>query len=192
MNRIKLIGLLIVMSVACNTYAQPIRKTYFGIGLFTSANSSLITFAYIYTTNGKVTGAEVIRRDRFVYTALGHWPHPANLDRENLFEKFGVDSVFLLKSESNKILGYYAPVFEQLWKIKFYEHPFEFDTPGWSQGQYKPSLYQKEFLKKEYGIDNILSEYIYGDSLFKLLRDVQNPLWIEQYRFVTKDTTKAP
>ena len=192
MNRIKLIGLLIVLGVASSTFAQPIRKTYFGIGLFTSANSSLITFAYIHTTDGKVTGAEVIRRDRFVYTALGHWPHHANLKRENLFEKFGVDSVFLLKSESNKILGYYAPVFDQLWKIKFYEHPFEFDTPGWSQGQYKPSLYQKEFLKKEYGIDNILSEYIYGDSLFKLLRDVQNPLWVNEYRFVTKDTTNAP
>lgn len=180
------------MSISSMSLAQPIRKTYFGIGLFTGAHSSLVTFAFISTTNGKVTGAEIIRRDRFIYTALGHWPGAANLQRENLFEKHDVDSVFLLKSESNKILGYYAPVFEQLWKIKFYEHPFEFDSRGWSQGQYKPSLYQKEFLRKEYGVQNILSEYIYGDTLFKLLRDVQNPSWVNEYKFAAKDTTKAP
>ncbi len=173
-------------------YAQPIHKTYFAIGLFTGQNSQLITFAFIKTLNGKVTGAEIVRKDRFIYSALGHWPSLANVKRENLFEKYQVDSCLLLKSESNKVLGYYAPVFNELWKLKFYEHPLQFDTPGWSQGQYKPSLYQKEFLQKEYGVRNVLTDYIYGDSLFKLLRDVQSPSWIDEYRSVSKDTTNGP
>ncbi|MFT4601556.1 MAG: hypothetical protein ACI857_001737 [Arenicella sp.] len=173
-------------------HAQNLRNTYFAIGFFTGSNSQLITYAYVHTQNGKVTGAEIIRKDRFIYSALGHWPCTANLKKENLFEKFKVDSCLLLRSESNKILGYYAPVFDELWKIKFYEHPFNFDSPGWSQGQYKPSLYQKEFLQKKYGIKNILTDYIYGDSVFKLLKDVQSPSWVREYKFVTKDTTSGP
>jgi len=172
--------------------AQPLHKTYFAIGLFTGAHSNMITFAFVKTTNGKFSGAEIVRKDRFIYTALGHWPHAANLKRENLFEKYGVDSCFLLKNGSNKVIGYYAPVFDELWKIRFYEHPYDFDQPGWSQGQYKPSIYQKEFLKKEYGVENVLTDYIYGDSLFKLLRDVQNPTWVSMYKTASRDTTNSP
>jgi hypothetical protein len=72
-----------------------------------------------------------------------------------------------------------------LWKIRFYEHPMQFDTEGWSQGQMKPSLYQNDFLYKEYGVRNVLTQYFYGDTLFKLLRDVQDPAWIESYRFAS-------
>lgn len=185
-----LLTMLIFMSGAL--HAQNLHKTYFAIGLFTGAHSKMITFAFVKTTNGKVTGAEVIRKDRFIYSALGHWPHPANLKRENLFQKFGVDSCFLLKNERNKVVGYYAPVFDELWKIRFYEHPYDFDQPGWSQGQFKPSIYQKEFLAKEYGVQNILTDYIYGDSLFKLLRDVQNPTWVSLYKTASRDTTSNP
>jgi hypothetical protein len=192
MKRLSFILFVTLLFGGMKAYAQPIHKTYFAIGLFTGQNSQLITFAFIKTLNGKVTGAEIVRKDRFIYSALGHWPSLANVKRENLFEKYQVDSCLLLKSESNKVLGYYAPVFNELWKLKFYEHPFQFDTPGWSQGQYKPSLYQKEFLQKEYGVRNVLTDYIYGDSLFKLLRDVQSPSWIDEYRSVSKDTTNGP
>src|SRR5690606_21447776 len=124
----------------------------------------------------------------FIYGALGHWPSPANRERENMFLKHGVDSCFLLYNELNKIAGYYAKPFDLLWKIRFYEHPFEFDQPGWSQGQFWPSLYQKDFLRREYGLNNIQTDYLYGDSLFKLLRDVQNSAWIQEYRFAARDS----
>ena len=183
------VSLSLLLSVQLS--AQNLHKTYFAIGLFTGAHSNMITFAFVKTTNGKFSGAEIVRKDRFVYTALGHWPHAANLSRENLFQKYGVDSCFLLTNESNKVMGYYAPVLEQLWKIRFYEHPYDYDQLGWSQGQYKPSIYQKEFLKKEYGVQNILTDYIYGDSLFKLLRDVQNPGWVSMYKTASRDTTTS-
>ena len=171
---------------------KPLQESHFAVGFFTGAHSQLITFAFVKTINGKVIGAEIIRKDRFIYTALGHWPHPANLKKENLFEKFNVDSCFLLKNENNKIIGYYATVFDNLWKIRFYEHPYKYDTRGWSQGQYKPSSYQGDYLRKEYGIDNILTDYLYGENLFKLLRNIQSPAWIINYKTVSKDTTNSP
>ena len=172
-----------------SAYSQEKQTTYFAIGFFTAAHSQMITYAYVTMYRGMVMGAQIVSKDNFIYGALGHWPSPANRDRQNLFEYYGVDSCFLLYNELNKVIGYYAKPFDVLWKIKFYEHPYDFDRPGWSQGQYWPSLYQKNFLRKEYGLNNIQTDYIYGDSLFKLLRDVQNTSWIIEYRTASRDTS---
>ncbi|MBD3638748.1 MAG: hypothetical protein HUJ25_15450 [Crocinitomicaceae bacterium] len=187
-----IILLIILLGIPAKLLPQEQRKIHFAIGFFTGAHSQMITYAFVTTFRGKIVGSQIVRKDRFIYTALGHWPHNINPNRENLFEKFGVDSCFLVVNERNKVVGYYAKPFDELWKIRFYEHPYEFDRPGWSQGQYVPSIYQKEFLKREYGLNNILTDYIYGDSLFKLLRNVQNPGWVVQYKTASRDTTSGP
>lgn len=187
--------LLIVVPVG---FSQNPNKTYFAIGFFTSSHSQLITYAFVKTLNGRVVGAEVIRKDRFIYSALGYWPSDANPDKEDLFLKHNVDSVFLVYNERNKVVGYYEKPFEELWKIRFKEHPFAYDEYGWSQGLYKPSKAQEEFIKHEYGVSNILTDYIYGDSVFKLLQNVQTPAWVSAYRTATiidstaTDTTSSP
>lgn len=192
---------------------QSERSTYYAIGFWTAAHSQMITYATVTIFQDKIIGARIISKDQFIYSALGHWPNAANPDRINLFEKHGVDNVFLLKNhicpeadscardstcgellfcpDSNpcKVSSYYAYPFDELWKIKFYEHPYDFDRPGWSQGQYWPSIYQKEFLRQEYGLNNISTDYIYGDTLFKLLKDVQDPSWIVSYRTASSDTS---
>ena len=164
---------------------------HFAIGLFTSAHSQMVTYAFVTMMDDYYIGVEIVRKDRFMYTALGHWPHKINPNRENYFEKFNVDSCFLLNNGS-KVIGYYVKPFSDLWKIRFYEHPYEYDQLGWSQGQYTPSTSQRDFLRREYGINNILTEYIYGDTLFKLLRNVQSPAWVVNYKTAAKDTTSGP
>lgn len=180
--------MLVFIATSSRAQYQSPKKVYFAIGLFTSAHSSMITYAFVTMMGDRFVSAEVVRKDRFMYAAFGHWPSPANLKRENLFEKYNVDSCYLIK-EGSKVKGYYAYPFDQLWKIRFFENPYEYDQKGWSQGQYSPSVAQKQFLKKEYGINNILTQYIYGDTLFKLLRNVQSPAWIIEYSTAAKDTT---
>lgn len=193
MKLLKLVVLFLLLLGEVSSKAQsPLQKQHFAIAFFTGAHSQLITFAFVKTVDGKVTGAEIVTKERFIFTALGHWPHPVNLKREDFFQKYNVDSCFLLRNDLNKIVGYYAPVLDELWKVRFYEHPYQFDQLGWSQGQYKPSIYQSEFLKKEYGLVNVLTDYLYGDSLFKLLRDVQTPGWVVEYKTASRDTTSGP
>ena len=192
MKYLKQLLLIVIFIFQFQLSAKGPGEYHFAIGLFTSGHSQMITYAFIRVFDGNIMAAEIVRKDRFIYTGLGHWPHAANPNRENLFEKHGVDSVFLLKNDLGKVVGYYAKPFEHLWKIRFYEHPYDYDSPGWSQGQYSPSLPQKDFLRKRYGVENIFTEYIYGDSLFKLLRDVQDPGWISQYKTASADTTSGP
>ncbi|MCG8576874.1 MAG: hypothetical protein MI810_18480 [Flavobacteriales bacterium] len=183
---INIIILTVLVSFSTSSQVPP-KKNVLAVGLFTGAHSSLITYAFLQMRGDQITGARLVREDVFMYTAMGHWPGLVNLDRENLFEKYGVDSCFLVYDEYDKVAGWYAKPFRLLWKLRFYEHPYQFDTPGWSQGRIKPSLYQMQFIKQEYGVKNVLTEYFYGDTLFKLLRDVQNPQWISLYK--TADST---
>ena len=212
MKGLKIILLCLLLLPFANVRTQQERTTYYAIGFWTAAHSKMITYATITFFQGRVVSAQIISKDQFIYSALGHWPSPANPERIDLFAQHGVDNVFLLKNhicpqadscardsncvdffcpDSNpcKVSAYYAYPFEELWKIRFYEHPYDFDRPGWSQGQYWPSIYQKEFLRREYGLNNISTDYIYGDSLFKLLRDVQDPSWIVSYRTASSDTS---
>lgn len=155
------------------------------IGFFSGAHSSLITYAFISTRGDKVIGAQVVRKEMFMYSALGHWPSFVNPQRENLFLKNGIDSCFLLTDEYEKVVDYYCPPFNELWKIRFREHPYNQGLTGWGQDEYKPSVAQLVYLEEKYGIKNILTEYIYGDSLFELLRNVQDIGWIKNYKTIT-------
>ncbi|MBL7898703.1 MAG: hypothetical protein JNJ99_09225 [Crocinitomicaceae bacterium] len=180
-----LISFYIPFSVAQTTG----KKNYFAVGLFAGAHSSMITYAVVSYRDGQFLGAQVLTEQQFMYQALGYYPSIANINKENLFAKNGVDSCFLIKNDLNKIVGYYNKPFWDLWKIRFYENPIQFDMRGWSQGQYKPSIYQMKILKESYGVNNVLTDYFYGDTLYKLLRDVQNPVWVESYKFAEADTS---
>ena len=130
----------------------------------------------------------MVRKQKFMYTAMGYWPGVVNMKRENLFMKNDVDSCFLIEDDYGKIVNYYCPIFDSLWKVRFFEHPIVYDMRGWSHGRYKPSTKQLEYLYKEYGIQNLLTDYIYGENLYKLLRDIRQTSWIVNYSALAKDT----
>ncbi len=188
---LKIINILVIcLMLSSSTEAQNTqKKTVLAIGLFTGAHSSILTFAFLQLRGDQIIGSRPVRTEVFMYTAMGYWPGIVNLGRENLFEKYGVDSCFLVYDEYGKVTGWYAKPFYDLWKIRFYEHPYDFDRLGWSQGRIKPSLYQMRFIHQHYGVKNVLTEYFYGDSLYKLLRNVQDPGWVSIYRTASNDST---
>jgi hypothetical protein len=84
---------------------------------------------------------------------------------------------------SNKINGYYVKPFKNLWRIRYKTHPTSYDAPnGWSQEYYKPSQRQSKYIYDTYGVTNVKTQFFYGDSLYKVLRDIQNPDWISLYQ----------
>lgn len=188
----QILGLGILILLTSSVYTQTVgKRNYFAVGLFAGAHSSMITYAMVSFRDGQFIGATVMTEPRFMYEAMGYYPSIANLNKENLFAKNGVDSCFLISNDLNKIVGYYCKPFHDLWKIRFYTHPSQYDSDGWSQGQFIPCRWQREYLAAEYGVNNVLVDYFYGDSLFKILRDVQNPAWVSEYHFMQDDTTKT-
>ena len=188
----KILPILFILILVPVAKAQTTgKKNYFAVGLFASAQSSMITYAVVTYRDDVFIGAQVMTEQRFMYEIMGYYPSIATINRENLLQKNEVDSCFLIENEARKIVGYYAKPFADLWRIRFFTHPMQYDQDGWSQGEFKPSRWQREYLGKEYGVNNVLMEYFYGDNLYKLLRDVQNPDWIFNYHFMTADTTAS-
>jgi len=183
---LRLINILILTFIIISFDYIPInsaKKSYFAVGIIMGPNSQILTYAMVTTLNNKIISSQPMRKQRFMYYILGNWPCSANLNRENLLETNGIDSCFLTRNYSNKINGYYAKPFNNLWKIRYKVHPISYDaSSGWSKEYYKPSPKQAQFIYKNYGVTNVKTQFFYGDSLFKILRDIQNPDWITLYR----------
>lgn len=147
-----------------------------------STNSEMLTFGFISTRNDQIVSVQNVSRQVFMYTAMGYYPGIVNMKRENLFFKNGVDSCFLVKDEYDKIVDYYAPPIDSLWKLRYKDHPMLWDEFGWSNEPYKPAYNQMVYLDSMYGIKNVLTDYIYGDNLYSLLRDITKSDWISNYK----------
>jgi hypothetical protein len=77
----------------------------------------------------------------------------------------------------------YCFALDNLWKLRYSHSPFKGQhDEGWSQEQFSPSSQQQKFLQKHYGMEHINTKFFIDTSFWKLLRDVENPEWIEMYK----------
>lgn len=108
-----------------------------------------------------------LSRDSFLEQAAGHNPSKANPNKTNFWEL-------------NQI---YIETLDLLWKIRYSEYPYDDEKKmetGWAGKSFCPSDAQWAFLKKKYDF-GLMSDLIYGENLWNLLRDVQDQQWQAQY-----------
>ena len=120
--------------------------------------------------------ADPITREQFVLQAQGIVASPANPDKENLFRKYEVN---MCLPEGPDTTGRYVadcPVFDDLWKIRFWEYPFRLQ-----EGQREAPSPRQLLLLTEYGILR-LNDIARGENAFLLLRDVGDSTWVDNYR----------
>lgn len=133
---------------------------------------------YLIKVNAKnqITYVEVLPTDQFLREAMGKEQSLANPKKINLFAKYGIDDPNIIYS---------------LWKLRYAEYPYKTNdsTQGWTNNFKNPFMPFPSQMKilKQYGLNNI-NDYIYGDNLFKLLKDMENPQWVAKYIEAGKDT----
>lgn len=82
-----------------------------------------------------------------------------------------------------------CPILKELWRVRYkydirlknYNFSQNIKAGGWSNDRFWPTLAQVNYLKATYGSDGI-NDFIYGDKLYKFLRDVQDTTWINNYK----------
>ncbi|MEZ4938458.1 MAG: hypothetical protein R2799_12790 [Crocinitomicaceae bacterium] len=179
-----LVTLLIVMGVSSRPKEIPFQQHFFAIGIVAnpSGNEPILSFAIISFFNGEMSSSQQITRETFIRMACGDWPSKANPNKEDLFLANGIETCGRYVDTLYNKKVYLCDPLDSLWKIRFNEHPFVFDSSGWSLGKYKPSDRQMKFLYEEYGVSNINLDYFIGDYMWKLLRDVQDSAWVMNYK----------
>lgn len=139
----------------------------------------LYQFALIYYQNGRRVSIQPITRDRMIKVGTGKWPIPGTRKFHDFFSE---RDIHVVPSDSHEVFNLQASI-DSLWKIRFSAHPYaQGQDNGWSQGDYRPSLKQQAYIYNRYGVRGYDQEYFMDSSFYQLLKDVQDPEWIQQYR----------
>jgi hypothetical protein len=164
----------------------PLATYSFGMSLMTGMNSELFTLFVVKEFEGKVIEVQPITRGQFMMEAQGAVPSKANPSRINMFRKYRVDGCLLppeLDDGTRTVSD--CGVFDELWKLRFWEYPFKDQSGaqhglGWAESRTQPSPRQM-LLLSGYGLHR-LTDLACGEDLFRLLHDIGDPEWVDNYQ----------
>ncbi|HMQ77184.1 MAG TPA: hypothetical protein PKE21_14040 [Flavobacteriales bacterium] len=157
----------------------------FGISLATSLNSQLLSCFVVKVFEGEVIGTEPVTRDQFLQQVRGLVPSKANPQSADLFAEHGVDACQVQLAEDGRRIVPYCEVLDDLWKLRFWEYPLHVQDgqrvgKGWAEQPLNPSPRQM-LLLSNYGLRHP-TDLCHGEAMFRLLRDVSDPEWVDNYR----------
>jgi hypothetical protein len=149
------------------------EEDFFACNLVPSYTGGLLHLAVIHIYNDSSRQINFLTKEQFLNQIAGLQKSKANSKLNNLFKKYGIRDTLLI---------------DQLWKLRYSEWPYENTSgrpieKGWSvnpKSESMPSEGQMEMLK-EFGFIRI-TDYIYGENLFKLLKKLEDPDWITKYK----------
>lgn len=198
----KHIALGIVLLMSFSSFSQNNIKYELGFKLMPTAGTKVVTFAIlsIDTINdNRIVKTEFFEEGTFIKFCKGLLWSKANPKKINYFDEYEIDCGIMLDDPIMKkgILSQdtmweeMAPLclpFYDIWKIKYGVHPhyssgstaIPDEDKGWAKTRYRPG-YTQTLKLQEYGVNNV-DDYFYGDGMFRLLKDIQDYEWIENYK----------
>lgn len=161
---------------------------HFAFNINSSHNLGLINYAVVGVRDGKIVSKKPMELKTFLLQAMGKQTSAANFENIDLFAAHNLSDCFY---KYDSISDNYSECFtlEDLWTLRYSRNPIcpvgcipspGMKIDGWSQGKFHPSWPQIQILQ-EYGVIQD-SDFFYGENMFKLFQDVENPDWIDKYR----------
>lgn len=163
----------------------PFATFTFGLSLNPGLNNQLFTLFTVKEFEGQVIRTEPLTRDQFVLQAQGVVASRANPDGINLFRKYEVLACLPEGADTSGRFLLDCGIFDRLWKIRFWDYPYrlvegQHPGKGWAEKPEAPSARQL-LLLTDYGMLH-LSDIAKGESMFRLLHDVGDSAWVDNYR----------
>lgn len=192
---LKYFTLFIVFISLTSSSTKQYVKEYLAFSFSPGPNMEVVTFAIVTTTNGKIVKKEFISKTSFLNKATGKELTKANPYQINIFEAYGIDECFYeFSEEKNQITDKETPkkkciTLDDLWRLHYKTHPqykinfFDGNETvfgGWGKEEKRPGEGQLKILQ-DYGIVNLL-DFFYGENMFLLFKDMQNPVWVAKYK----------
>lgn len=195
--------LIPVASFKRNNYQYALPA--FALSLNYSANSTFGNFAIVKISGNRIVFTKQITMDQFLLYMSGTQMCEANMQLKNLFtenkikycnpyfdtirsKKFCYDPETAKSKRCDdiklKYAGFDCPLIQNLWRIRYKRNPLATDVrddSGWAKSYYAPSAKQAEYLIKRYNLKS-LTDYIYGENLYRFLQDIGDTTWIEEYK----------
>lgn len=153
----------------------------FGVKIGIMPTGKITQYAFFMYRNGRFSGLNPVELNQLIKVGTGEWPVPGTNKFHDYFDEQGIYNIGITTNNGDSID--FKAAFDSLWKIRYVMHPFDASKGnGWSQGDARPSLKQQGYIYNTYGVRGYDQEYFTDTSFFKLLRDVLDPDWIENYK----------
>ena len=164
----------------------------FAFSINPTLNSGLITYAIVGVNGGKIISKKNITVHNFILQAMGRQQSAANPFGKDLFAEYELQDCFY---KYDSIADVYKECFtlEDLWTLRYARNPMcpsgclasdGMLVDGWAQNKFRPSWPQIQILQ-QYGVIQP-SDFFYGENMFRLFQDMENPQWIEKYKNATE------
>jgi hypothetical protein len=179
--------ILLLGTVPKSIAGQPVTTSWqFALSLGSTTEGQMFSlFVVKVNDQGKVLETRPVSRDNFIRQIQGRTFSQANPDAEDLFRKYGVKQCTL--PEDSAAMGFLTDcsTLDDLWKLRFWEYPLKLQSGqnervGWSAKKLTPDERQMMLLGG-YGM-TYLMDLVIGENMFRLLRDMGDPEWVQNYR----------
>lgn len=157
-------------------------RTVFGVRVAYQATGQMVTLVAFFSDGKMQSHRKILSVKEFIHYASGDWPNIYNRNRIDLFQLNDVAGGIYVDSVTQEKIPYCFAL-DNLWKLRYSHNPFKGQSEeGWSQDKALPSAQQQIFLHKNYGMEHINTKFFIDTNFWKLLRDVEDPEWIEMYK----------
>jgi hypothetical protein len=144
-------------------------QRYFGFSL----NGTLFIYNVV---DDKVVDSDPIGEKPFIMQALGVEHSRANPLSENFFARYAIVGCEGVIDTTTGDVRYRCLPLRDLWKLSD-------GKAGWSENTYTPSLRQQQILAEYRPSRDIHWQGpYYGERAFRLLHDLQDAEWVQNYR----------
>ncbi len=164
--RTKVFLILLLLSSLTFSQEKKVAQYFLGFRLIDNGAGELVRFGVVQVAPDGTEKITYINKINFFLQAAGEQESRANPEKINYWKTLKID----------------ARNVNMLWKLKYAEYPYERseDTEGWANLKFSASPGQLRFLSK-YGYKKSITDFIYGEKCFQLLKDIQSPEWQYDY-----------
>lgn len=178
--------LLFCWLICASVVNKQTLKPVFGVQVRFQTGTRMYALVAFQDNGMQLINRKFLTVDDFVKIASGYWPSIYNPTRENLFQKYRVPCGMVNDSIHLDPIPVCFPV-DSLWKLRYSDFPFNTSSEaGWSGDATRPSTKQTLYLKEHYHVDNVDNNYFLDTNFWKILRDVQDSAWVQNYKLLGK------
>jgi len=155
----------------------------FGFSLNPTAQGGLHAL-FIYTVmDGVVVGNVPMRTQPFILQASGLLESKANLESVDLFDQYEIRDCGVWADANGINANLECSPILDLWKLRYKNGMGAQPGTGWAAEEFRPSERQQIILQlyRSTEYEHWHGPY-FGKDAFRLLRDMQDPAWVETYQ----------
>lgn len=173
-----------ILATGPSTTDRPFAVWKFALSLGSSTDGQLFSLFLVKVMDDTtVVESQPLSRLNFIRQVQGRAFSQANPDGENLLRKYGVKQCLNTEDSAGFVID--CATLDDLWKLRFWEYPLQMEQgqhaiTGWAGMKLRPDDRQL-LLLKGYGMRYML-DLVIGENMFRLLRDMGDEEWVQNYR----------